>query len=87
MVENEENGVFHPQNGEYSNTTDLVKMISGVYGKKVAVVKGGALKIMGHITGLVNKAFGSMSYDMKLSEYKENYRIYRLTESIEKTER
>ena len=89
MIENEENGVFHPQNGEYSNTTDLVKIISGVYGKKVTVVKGFgfALKIMGHITGLVNKAFGSMSYDMQLSEYKENYRIYRLTESIEKTER
>lgn len=89
MVENEENGVFHPQNSEYSNTTDLVKIISGVYGKKVTVVKGFgfALKIMGHITGLVNKAFGSMSYDMQLSEYKENYRMYRLTESIEKTER
>lgn len=88
MVENEESGIFHPQNGEYSNTSELVKMIAGVYGKKVFIVKGftWALKIISHATGLVNKAFGSMSYDMSISEYKKNYRVCGLAESIERTE-
>ena len=88
MVENKEHGVFYPQNGEYSNTSELVKMIAGIHGKKVAIIKGftWALKILSHMTGLVNKAFGSMSYDMSLSEYKENYRVCGLKESIERTE-
>ncbi len=88
IVENSEHGIFHPQNGEYSNTADLVRMIAGAQGKKIAIVKGfgWSLKIMSHMTGLVNKAFGSMSYDMSISEYKENYRVCGLKESIERTE-
>ncbi len=88
MVENEEHGIFHPQNGEYSNTAELVKMIAKAHGKKIVIIKGFGwmLKIMSHMTGLVNKAFGSMSYDMELSEYKQNYRVCGLEESIERTE-
>lgn len=88
MVENNEHGIFHPQNGEYSNTAELVKMIAKAHGKKIIIIKGfgWALRIMSYMTGLVNKAFGSMSYEMKLSEYKENYRVCGLEESIIKTE-
>ena len=88
MVENEEHGTFWPQNAEYSNTSELVKMIAEAHGKKVHLIKGfgWALKIMSKITGLVNKAFGSLSYDVNLSEYKENYRINFLKESIKRTE-
>ncbi len=88
MVENEEHGIFHPQNGEYSNTVELVRMIAKVHGKKIVIIKGfgWALKTMSHMTGLVNKAFGNMSYDMGLSEYKQNYRVCGLEESIIKTE-
>lgn len=88
MVENKEHGIYHPQNGEYSNTAELVKMIAKAHGKKIIIIKGfgWALKIMSHMTGLVNKAFGSMCYDMGLSEYKQNYRVCGLKESIIKTE-
>ncbi len=88
MVENEEYGIFHPQNSEYSNTAELVKMIAKAQGKKIIIVKGfgWALKIMSHMTGLVNKAFGSMSYDMGIGEYREDYRVCTLKESIERTE-
>ena len=88
MIVNGENGVFWPQNGEYSNTSELVRMIAAAHGKKVTVVKGcgWVLKLMSPLTGLVNKAFGSLSYDMSLSEYKENYRIADLKKSIELTE-
>ncbi len=88
MVENEERGTFWPQNAEYSNTSELVKMIADAHGKKVVLVKGfsWALKLLSHVTGLVNKAFGSLSYDMGISEYKDNYRSFTLNESILKTE-
>lgn len=88
MVENEESGIFWPQNKEYSNTSELVKMLAAEKGKKVRLLGGfgWALKIMSHITGLVNKAFGNLSYDQSLSEYKEEYRKFSLEESIKKTE-
>lgn len=88
MIENEECGIFWPQNAEYSNTSDLVKMIAAAHGKKVVLVKGfsWALKIMGYLTGLVNKAFGSLSYDMKLSEYSAEYQKKSLYDSIRQTE-
>ena len=76
MVENEEQGIFWPQNGEYSNTTELVQMIAKAHGKKILIVPGftWALKLASRVTGLVNKAFGSSVYDMNLSDYKEKYR-------------
>lgn len=89
MIENGESGVFHPQNAEYSNTSELVRMIAAARGKRVRIIGGfaWALKLMSHLTGLVNKAFGNLSYDMSLSEYKENYRKYTLEESIKETEK
>lgn len=88
MVENEECGVFYPQNAEYTNTSELVALIANVHGKKVHLIKGFRwfLKFMSCFTRLINKAFGSMCYDMAMSEYKENYRIYKLEESIKRTE-
>lgn len=88
MIENEESGIFYPQNEDYSNTSELVKMIGNAKGKKVHLIKGfgWALKFMSLFTGLVNKAFGNLSYDMSLSKYKEEYRKYSLEESIKETE-
>ena len=88
MVENDEQGTFWPQNAEYSNTSELVKMIAEAHGKKVRLVKGftWVLKIMSKVTGLVNKAFGSLSYEAGMSECKQDYRISTLEDSIRKTE-
>lgn len=88
MVENEEQGIFWPQNAEYSNTSELVKMIAEANGKKVRLMKGFAwsLKLIGHMTGLVNKAFGNLSYAQEMSVYKFSYRKFDLKESIIKTE-
>lgn len=89
MVENEEQGTFWPQNAEYSNTSGLVKLIAEAHGKKVRIVKGfgWALKIMSNVTGLVNKAFGSLSYEAGMSEYKQEYRVADLEDSIQRTEK
>ena len=89
MVDNNESGTFFPQNAEYSNTSKLVRMIAAAHGKKLGLWHGftGLLRFMGHLTPLVDKAFGNLSYDMSMSEYpKGNYRLYSLEESIRKTE-
>ena len=88
MVENEEQGIFWPQNAEYSNTTELVKLIAQAHGKKLTTVPGltWALKLMSHATGLVNKAFGSMVYAKSMSIYHHNYCRYNLKQSILKAE-
>ena len=89
MIENNEQGVFWPQNAEYSNTSELVKMIGAAKGKKVHLVKGFGwlLKFLGLFTALVNKAFGNLSYDQGMSEYPVNYRKFSLQESIAETEK
>lgn len=88
MIDNGENGVFWPCNSELSNTSELVKMIAACHGKKVRLIPGfGAiLKLLSHFTGYVNKAFGSFLYDNKLGEYKEDYRVYSLAQSIKEIE-
>lgn len=89
MIENEESGVFFPQNSEYSNTSQMVKEIGAVHGKKVRLVKGftWVLKILSAFTRLINKAFGSLTYEQSMSEYRQEYRIMSLKESIEATEK
>ena len=88
VIKNEENGFFFPQNGQYSNTSQLVQMIAEAHGKHIILVGGCTvpLRLLSQATGLVNKAFGSLAYDMPMSEYKENYRRFSLEESIRLTE-
>lgn len=89
MVENQEQGIFWPQNAEYSNTTELVKLIAQAHGKKMAVIPGfaWALKLLSHVTGLVNKAFGSLSYEQEISKYRDNYCIVSRKDSIARAEK
>lgn len=88
MIDNNERGVFFPQNDEYTNTSEMVKTIAAVHGRKVRLVKGfgWALKFLGLFTGIVNKAFGSLTYDKDMSKYKEEYIRCQLVQSIEETE-
>ena len=88
MVENTEDGIFWPQNDEFVNTSNLVKTIAQVKGKKVFLIKGfgWVLKFMSYVSGFINKAFGNLCYDKKLSEYKDNYCIFSFEQSIKKTE-
>lgn len=85
--------VLIPQNAEWTKTTDMVKEIAAVSGKKIrtmgimkpAVSIGG--KMPGKIGGLVNKAFGNSAYAHKMSIYEGlDYQKVGLKESIERTE-
>lgn len=88
MIEHEERGIFWPQNAEYANTTRMAQLIAAAHGKKLIAIPGftWALKLLGTATELVNKAFGSLTYDQSISEYKENYRIVNFEDSIKETE-
>jgi len=87
MIQNEERGTFWPQNAEYSNTSQLVRMIGEVNGRKIRLVKGVVwmLRLLSHVSGLVNKAFGSMSYEKELSQYQQEYAKVSLMESIRRS--
>lgn len=88
MIDNEEHGIFWPQNEEYSNTSELVSLIASIHGRKILMIPGlsWALKIMSRFTGLVDKAFGSLVYDQEMSRYKVPYCKKSLAESIKETE-
>lgn len=89
MIENKEHGIFWPQNAEYSNTSELVKMIGAANSKNIRLVKGFGwiLRILGLFAGKVNKAFGNLSYEEKMSQYRTEYRVFSLEKSIKETER
>lgn len=85
--------IFMPQNGEYTKTADMIKYISKAVHKISfeTFLLNPAVKIASHVPGkfkgLVNKAFGNMSYEWELSDYDGiYYRICDLEESINRTE-
>ena len=86
LIENDESGVFFPQNREYTNTSEMVRMIGEARGKKVRLIKGfgWAMRLMAIFVGFLNKAFGNLTYDKSISEYKQEYRIYSLESSIKR---
>lgn len=88
MIENEEKGLFFPQNAEYVKTSDMVRMIGEVHGRKVKIVKwfNFMLKPFINRIGILNKVFGNLVYDSKMSSYKDDYVVHRFSETIKQTE-
>jgi nucleoside-diphosphate-sugar epimerase len=89
IIDNKESGLFFPQNREYVNTSELVKTIARVHKKRITLTKlfNPFLRIIGLKIGIVNKVFGNLTYDIEISEYKENYRIRSFEDSIKVTEK
>lgn len=93
VIIKEKNGIFFPQNAEYTKTVSMIEEIRKVYSKKTITlsilnpfVKLGSY-IPGKISGLINKAFGNMTISQELSDYEDiNYRKISLKESIKRTE-
>lgn len=86
MIDNCEEGVFFPQNKSYSCTSSIVCEMAKIQGKKMMMIRcEKGLKLLSYFTPLVNKAFGNMTYELSMSDYKENYQIVSTKKSIEKT--
>jgi UDP-glucose 4-epimerase len=88
MIDNEEHGMFFPQNAEYVKTAEMVRLIAEAHGKKIRLTKvfNPVLQVIGNFVGVVNKAFGNLVYEGSLSTYKENYQIRNLKQTIMITE-
>lgn len=89
VIDDEAEGIFCPQNNEYTNTSDMVNCIAHANGKGILMIRGfvWALKLLRPFTGIVDKAFGSLCYDFELSRYHRDYCVRSLTESILETEK
>ena len=88
MIINNEKGIFFPQNRERFNTSEIVKMIADVNGRKIRLVKlfNPILRLMAKCIGIINKVFGNLCYDESLGKYHMPYCRYNLYQSIENTE-
>lgn len=89
MIDNGEHGLFFPQNQEYVNTSEMVKIISKVHGKNIKLTKlfNPIINLMHNKIGIINKVFGNLVYKQSMSDYKVNYRIRNFKKSIELTEK
>lgn len=88
LIENNEKGIYFPQNRDYVKTSDMVRIIASVNGKKIRLVKffNPLLVIIGGKVNILKKVFGNLVYEKSLSQYKQNYQVNNLEESIKVTE-
>lgn len=89
MIDNEESGLFFPQNAEYVKTSEMVKLIAEAHGKKIRLIKvfNPIIRLMSVKIGLINKVFGNLVYEKSMSDYRENYRTRNVKEAIRITEK
>lgn len=87
MIENEEDGVFLPQNDEYTCTSEMVKEIASVYHHKILFTRlfNPIIRLMKKETH-INKMFGNLTISKELSSYSQPYCLYTLKESLIQTE-
>lgn len=89
MIDNNEHGIFYPQNKEYVNTAELVKTIAEIDGRKVYMIGlfNPILKVCADKITTFNKLFGDLIYDKVLSDYNGfEYCVNDFKESIRRTE-
>ena len=88
MIDNEERGLFFPQNAEYVKTSEMVRLIAEVHGRKIRLTKvfNPIIKMIFGVN-MVNKVFGNLVYDRSMSVYSNgDYWIRDFRKSIELSE-
>jgi nucleoside-diphosphate-sugar epimerase len=86
LIDDCNSGLFFPQNSDYVCTSEMVKLISEVHGKKIYMTKlfNPLLRLMKY--SIINKVFGDLVYEKRLSQYKEDYCSYDFESTIRKAE-
>lgn len=87
LVDNCGSGLFLPQNSEYVNTSEMVRLIAEAHGKKIWMTKLFNPLLRLFYVSMVNKVFGDLVYEKKMTDYKGNYCLYSFKETISLTER
>jgi nucleoside-diphosphate-sugar epimerase len=88
VIDNNSQGVYFPQNTEYVNTSELVRLINEIYGNRKIIMTelfNPIIKLLN--LPLFNKVFGDLVYDMDMSSYHYDYRVLCFEDSIRETER
>lgn len=87
MIDNEESGIFLPQNEEYVSSVDLIKEIAKLNNHRIFFIGlfNPIIKLMNKQT-YINKVFGNMTIDKNLSQYTYDYQKYTFGDSIHLTE-
>ena len=88
MIDNEESGIFLPQNTDYVCSSNLIKLIADLNKHKILFTGlfNPFIKLFNK-QKYVNKVFGNMIIDKNLSKYKEEYCKYSFEQSIRITEK
>jgi len=86
-IDEEMQGMFLPQNEEYVCTSELVSMIAQVHNKKIHMTRvfNPLIKLLKVNT--VNKVFGNLVYEKKLSDLSEHYNIKKFKNTVQATEK
>lgn len=93
LMQSGEGEIYFPQNAEYVRTSEMVRLIARTAGHRIWITKllnpavWLAGRIPGKVSGMVNKAFGNMTYELEMSEvFDGKYRCFDLERSIRLTE-
>lgn len=86
IIDDSSSGLFFPQNSEYVKTSEMVRLIAEAHGKKIVMTKlfNPILELLNIRT--LNKVFGDLVYVQDQSNYRREYNLYGLRESILLTE-
>lgn len=87
MIDNNETGIFLPQNEEYVSSRELVQEIARIHNHKIwfTGIFNPLLRLLSK-QKYINKVFGNLTIDNGLSKYKNKYCIHLLKDSVKITE-
>lgn len=89
IIDGGDGGVFTPQDAQWVNTGELVRLISHAHHMPVLLVPGfdRPMRLLAKKLPLINKIFGSFAYEKEMSGYYGGtYQMYSLAETIARTE-
>lgn len=90
LIDREEGGIYFPQNKDYMNTSEMVRQIARAHQKKSfqLSVFNPFLTVLIKKSVLIEKIFGSLTYEKEMSEYPGiSYQTVDWKQSILETER
>ncbi len=71
IIDNNQGGIYYPQQPKYIETSEIVKDLSDAFGKSMWVtpIFNPALKFLSKKVSFIKKAFGSITYDLSISNH------------------
>lgn len=82
LIDGRISGVFHPQNSEYVNVTELIKKIALLSGHKIYFIKHISTFLRSIKVDFMSKVFGTLVYSKNISSFDYNYNIVDFEKSI-----